>query len=145
MIDSINETEKFLNEFHEFSGKDLKNEIDVFNLIEAVFRVNNYQLLEDLSFSSKYCTGLYKILSQNSPEITEEYKKEITKSFTETIEQIKSKLSEIISLFSDFDRESFKIRYFELSQTSLNNLLSLIFDFNEIKLFLNSRKRSRDF
>jgi hypothetical protein len=142
MNDSVFETERFLNDFKKFSGKDLKNEIDVFNLIDSIFKTGNLQLLEDLAFSAKYCIGLYRILGQNKTEVSEDYKKEITQNFSEVIEQIKLKLNEIISQFSDFERESFKNRYFEMSQAGMNNLFSLISDFSEIKLFLNERKRS---
>lgn len=141
MINPKIETEKFLDEFKSFSNKELKNEIDVFNLIEAIYKKENFQLLEDVAFTSKYCIGLYKILGQNSTEVSEEYKKEITGNFTETIEKIKELFSVIISEFNEFERESFKSRYFEMTQSALSNLMSLINDFSEIKLFLNSKKR----
>lgn len=144
MADSIQQTEIFLEEFKEFSSKELKNELDVFNLIETIFRIDNFQLLEDLAFASKYCVGLYNILGQSQSDVSEDYKKEITKNFSETIEQIKSKLDEIISNFSEFDRQSFKTRFFEMSQSGMSNLFSLITDFSEIKLFLNQRKRIRE-
>lgn len=144
MGDSIQQTEIFLEEFKKFSSKELKNELDVFNLIETIFRSDNFQLLEDLAFASKYCVGLYNILGQSQPDLSEDYKKEITKSFSETIEKIKSKLDEIISNFSEFDRQSFKTRFFEMSQSGMSNLFSLIKDFSEIKLFLNQRKRMRE-
>ncbi|MGB9663708.1 MAG: hypothetical protein ACPL25_02145 [Ignavibacteria bacterium] len=134
-------TEKFLDEFRAFSDIELKNEIDIFNLIEAIFKKDKYQLLEDIAFTSKYCIGLYKILGQNSTEVTEEYKKDITENFTETIQKIKALLNEIISEFNEFEKESFKSRYFEMNQSSFSNLFSLINDFSEIKLFLNSKKR----
>jgi len=141
MINPKIETEKFLDEFKSFSNKELKNEIDVFNLIEAIYKKENFQLLEDVAFTSKYCIGLYKILGQSSTEVSEEYKKEITGNFTETIEKIKELFSVIISEFNEFERESFKSRYFEMTQSALSNLMSLINDFSEIKLFLNSKKR----
>ncbi|GIV45322.1 MAG: hypothetical protein KatS3mg036_0140 [Ignavibacterium sp.] len=141
MIDPGFEAEKFLDEFRAFSNKELTNEIDVFNLIEAVYKKDQFQLLEDIAFTSKYCSGLYKILGQNTTELSDEYKKEISDTFTETIVKIKELLNQIISEFTDFQRESFKSRYLEMTQSSLSNLLSLINDFSEIKLFLNSRKR----
>lgn len=144
MSESISKAELFLEQFKEFSEKELKNELDVFNLIETIFKVDNFQLLEDLAFSAKYCIGLFNILGQNKTEVSEDYKKEITNNFTEVIEQIKSKLSDLILHFSDFERESFKTRYLEMTQNSMNNLLSLITDFSEIKLFLNQRKRNQD-
>ncbi|MEJ5305651.1 MAG: hypothetical protein WHV63_06865 [Ignavibacteria bacterium] len=141
MIDPGFEAEKFLDEFRAFSNKELTNEIDVFNLIEAVYKKDQFQLLEDIAFTSKYCYGLYKILGQNTTELSDEYKKEISDTFTETIVKIKELLNQITSEFTDFQRESFKSRYLEMTQSSLSNLLSLINDFSEIKLFLNSRKR----
>ncbi len=144
MSNSISKAELFLEQFRQFSDKELKNELDVFNLIEVIFKIDNFQLLEDLAFSSKYCLGLFHILGQNKTDVSEDYKKEITKNFTEVIEQIKSQLNEIILHFSDFERESFKTRYFEMTQNSMNNLFSLITDFSEIKLFLNQRKRNQD-
>lgn len=143
MVNSIQQTEIFLESFKKFSNKELKNEIDVFNLIEAIFRIDNLQLLEDLAFTSKYCIGLYRILEENKTEVSKDYKKDIEKDFSETIEKIKSKLDEIIHNFSDFDRESFKTRYFEMNHSAISNLFSLITDFSEIKLFLNHRKRKK--
>ncbi|MCX8056064.1 MAG: hypothetical protein N3F03_00455 [Ignavibacteria bacterium] len=145
MSNSIRKTELFLEEFKTLTNKDLKNEIDVFNLIEVIYRLDNFQLLEDLAFLSKYCVGLYHILGQNKTEVSDDYKKEITKNFTEVIEQIKSKLNEIISHFSEFEKESFKTRYFEMTQSGMNNLFSIITDFSEIKLFLNQKKRTNQF
>lgn len=144
MSESISKAELFLEQFKEFSEKELKNELDVFNLIETIFKIDNFQLLEDLAFSSKYCIGLFNILGQNKTEVSEDYKKEITNNFIEVIEQIKYKLNDLIHHFSDFERESFKTRYLEMTQNSMNNLLSLITDFSEIKLFLNQRKRNQD-
>lgn len=144
MSGSTSRAELFLEQFKEFSEKDLKNELDVFNLIEVIFKIDNFQLLEDIAFASKYCMGLFNILGQNKTEVSEDYKKEITNNFTEVIEQIKSKLSDLILHFSDFERESFKTRYLEMTQNSMNNLFSLITDFSEIKLFLNQRKRNQD-
>lgn len=145
MTDSIQSTEKFLEEFRRFSVKDLKNEIDVYNLLESIFRIDNFQLLEDLAFASKYCAGLFHILAQNKTELSDDYKKEIEQSFSETVEQIKSKLEQIILYFPEFERESFKNRYFEMTHAGINNLISLVNDFSEIKIFLNHRKRKKEF
>ncbi len=41
MMDSIKQTEIFLEEFKNFSGKELKNEIDVFNLIETISKLED--------------------------------------------------------------------------------------------------------
>lgn len=144
MSNSITQAENFLNDYRRFSKVEISNELDVFNLIATIFRMENAQLLEDISFLAKYCTGLYKVLSQTNSEISEDYKKEMKKNFAEVIEQIKSKLDEITSGFNEFERESFRRRYFEMSQAGLNRLLTLINDFSGIKLFLNERKRTQN-
>lgn len=144
MTDSISQAENFLNDYKRFSKTEIKNEHAVFNLIETIFRLENIQLLEDISFSAKYCSGLLKILGQTEADVSEDYKKEMEKNFAEAVDQIKSKLNEIISGFNEFERESFKRRYFEMSQVGFNRLLSLINDFSEIKLFLNERKRTQN-
>ncbi len=144
MSDSITQAENFLNDYKRFSKTDIKNELDVFNLIETIFRLENTQLLEDISFSAKYCSGLLKILSQTEADVSDDYKKEMEKNLAEALDQIKSKLNEMISGFNEFERESFRRRFFEMSQASFNRLLSLINDFSGIKLFLNERKRTQN-
>lgn len=141
MSNSKLQAEKFIEDFKSFTSKEIANEIDVFNLLESIFRSERTQLLEDIAFTSKYCTGLINIIKKSSNEVNEEYKKEHEKNLSESIETLKQKFGEILEYFDPYERESFSARYLELSYSSLNKLFSLIRDLSEIKIYLNAKKR----
>jgi len=142
MLSSCTKAEIFINEFKSFSNKQLHNELDISRIIETIFKMDRFQLLEDIAFISKYCSGIYNLLQDRNPEVKEEYWKDLTQNFSESIETFKTKLKEVIHNFEEMEKLSFETRYFEMHHASFGKLLSLIEDFTELKLFLNARKRS---
>lgn len=141
MSNSKLQAEKFIEDFKNFTSKEITNEIDVFNLLESIFRSERTKLLEDIAFTSKYCTGLINIIEKSSNELSEEYKKELEKNLSESLETLKQKFGEILGYFDPYERESFSARYLELNYSSLSKLFSLIRDLSEIKIYLNAKKR----
>ncbi|MBM4176028.1 MAG: hypothetical protein FJ213_07635 [Ignavibacteria bacterium] len=131
----------FLDETETFIGKELTNGIEIQKILESIFKMGNNQLLEDLSFTSKYAIGLMSILNNFSNEVSEEYKSGIKKDFEEAVEKLKELIKNAISNFSSEEKASFEFRYLELTQTSFTKLISLIEDFSKIKLYLNSLKQ----
>ncbi|MCX8009749.1 MAG: hypothetical protein N3A61_01220 [Ignavibacteria bacterium] len=120
--------------------KDLNNEMDVLTLIEKSLEINP-QLLEDISFTSKYCIGLMTIIKDNSIEVKQDYKESIQQDFTEAVQKVKDILLVIISTLEPNTKKSFEECYLQLTQVSFAKLYSLIEDFAKIKIYLNSIKR----
>lgn len=120
--------------------KDLNNELDVLTLIEKSLKINP-QLLEDITFTSKYCMGLMSIIGDNAIEVKAGYKESIQKDLTEAVQKVKEILGVISTEFNPNQKKSFEESYLQLTQLSFSKLYSLIEDFAKIKIYLNSVKR----
>lgn len=114
---------------------------DLGRLIEMAYRNNKMDLLQDLSFQSKYSLGLLKIVQNRDNKIEEEYFSKVQNEFTKSIQKIKSSIESIISSESDFIKQIFNEKYFEMTQTSFSNLNKLCTDLGFVKLYFNDLKR----
>ncbi len=141
MADPKQKAIDFLDKTEIFIGKELANGIEIQKIIESIYKMGNNQLLEDVSFTSKFATGLISILNTSSNEVSEDYKAGIKKDFEEAVEKLKELFENAIPNYSSEERALFKVRFFDLTQTSFKNLISLIEDFSKIKLYLNSLKQ----
>jgi hypothetical protein len=141
MSNSAEKASELINSTIKYNGKELANELDVYKLVQTIFEMDQFQILEDLAFASKYSTGLFSVLRNNTVEVTEDYKSSIQSDFSEAVDKVREILNKVISKFSEQEKISFETRYLTMSQNSFSKLYSLIEDFAKIKIYLNSIKR----
>lgn len=133
----------FLDDVEKFSGKSLNRKDDLADIIEAYKSSNKFEDFENLSFTGKYVNGLFKVLanSTNIPEV--ENVDHIKKDLSENMEKVISQLKEITSNMNDMDKKFFEENYFQLSQSTMQNLQLLVEDLDSIKRYLNKIKRNK--
>lgn len=146
-------TQNIMLELNEFSGSKIKNISDVSILIEIAEVTKQDKLFYDIQFSAKYLNGLGKILQSNIAISTEknsngsgkapesaEAKEKIKEEFKKNIKKITGDLKKIIQESdTDFQKE-FESKYLALSQDSLRNLTTLIYDLSWLKKYYNSKR-----
>lgn len=132
----------FLDNVEEFFGKLLNKKSDFGLLIRLCDTEEKVKNFESLSFTGKYVNGLLRVL-QNSSKIPEvENVDQIKKDFAENMEKVISQLKDITSETNDADKQIFEENYFQLSQTTMQNLQQLVEDLDSIKKYLNYKKRN---
>ena len=134
----------FLDNVEEFSGKSLNKKSDLDILIKLCDTEEKVKNFESLSFTGKYVNGLLRVL-QNSSKIPEvENVDQIKKDFAENMEKVISQLKDITSETLEPDKKIFEENYFQLSQATLQNLQQLVEDLDNIKKYLNHKKRNNE-
>lgn len=149
-------------ELKEFSGDKLKNETDLTYLIEVSHSANKNKMFDDIIFTAKYINGLTKILQSNqtlSPnpqsnggkldadearlrngqarnKIKGEYKSQMKR----LAEQLKEYSESFPPQAEQGMREDFQKRFLAMTQESMANLTTLVYDLSWLKLFYNSKK-----
>lgn len=130
----------FLTEVEKFTGSILNKKEDLLVIINACKNSNKENIFEDLCFTGKYISGLFRVL-RNSTNLNEVKNiDQIKKDFSDNLEKLRSKLQEI-SLFTE-EKEQLEESYIQLSQNSLQNLQNLFEDLDSIKKYLNYIKRN---
>ncbi len=85
----------FLDEVEKFYNQSLKKKDHLNIIFNVCNKDNKLEKFENLSFTGKYVSGLFKVL-QNSPELPEvESVEHIKKDLSENIEKVTSLLKEI--------------------------------------------------
>lgn len=146
------ETQDIILELNEFSGGKLKNIPDLTYIIEISSIAGNEKLYNDLLFSAKYVNGLAKIL-QSSISVSssrngfsnsasdEEAKEKIKKEFHENIIRFTELLKELLKHADEGLRKELEKKYLSLTQESMLNLNTLIYDLSWLKKYNNSKRK----
>ena len=136
--------ENFVAEINNFSNNKLKRKDDLKIIIEICSKNEKSQLLEDLSFTSKYIRGLERVLKKGSmnPDISnlEQIKQDYMNNINKSVEQLK----EIISMTDPNIKNYFEETYLKLTQTGFKNLGELHEDLEWTKMYLNNQKRQNN-
>ena len=136
------DTLKMIEEVDELSKGRINFKEDLQRLIELSFLNRKMKNLEDLSFQAKYSQGLLKIIQNRDNKIEDEYFVKVQNEFMESIQKIKLNLENILSSSSEFIKQIFTEKYFQMTQQSLTNLNLLCNDLGFVKNYLNDLKRS---
>lgn len=115
---------------------------DLQRLVEISVEKGNIKNLEELSFQARYSQGLLAIVKNRDNKIDDDYFVRIQKEYMDSVLKIKSQIELILSGSSEFIRQVFTEKYFEMNQKSLANLNLLCNDLSFLKLYLNDLKRS---
>ena len=133
---------KLIDEIEEYSGNNLKRKEDLTTLIQLGYLNNQEGLIEDLSFTSKYIQGLFRVLQQASGNSEIQNINQIKNDLSGNLEKVKAIVGEILTNANESTREYFEANYLKMSQISLLNLTELMNDFEWTKKYLNRVKRT---
>ncbi|MDQ7815597.1 MAG: hypothetical protein RDU14_01065 [Melioribacteraceae bacterium] len=140
-MDFSEETLKIIAEVEELSRSRLNFKEDLQRLIELSILNQSMKNLEDLSFKAKYSQGLLKIIQNRDNKIEDEYFVKVQNEFMESVQKIKVNLETILSPSSEFIKQIFSEKYFQMTQQSLTNLNLLCNDLGFVKIYFNDLKR----
>lgn len=135
------EAKKFCNQVDEFSKGKIQKSEDLNRIVEVIFKEDNLEMLEELSFTAKYSQGLMTIFQTRSNDIEEDYFEKIKNEYAESIKKIRYNLEVVINQSSSFIQGIFKEKYLGMTHESMSNLKILIEDLSWIKMYLNDKKR----
>ena len=132
---------KFVESIEAFSDYKLKRKVELLRLYEEVQKNNDFRLFEDMVFNAKYIMGLLRVVksSANIPEIHNI--EQIKKDFSDNMEKIVEQLKTITRNSTVEMKEHFEDTYLKLSQEGFLNLSELLSDLEQVKKYLNEKKR----
>jgi hypothetical protein len=130
-----------VEEIDSFSGYQLKRKEDLLTLVNLGYSNDQKELIEDLSFTSKYVQGLFRILKKGSSNSEMQNIALIKRDISGNLEKIREKIEQLIINSDDKIKEYFRGNYLRLSQNSLLNLIELMNDLEWTKKYLNHLKR----
>lgn len=147
-------TKKTIEELYIYSGKKLKNVIELMVLIEIAAQSGKDKLFYDIQFSAKYLNGLGKILQSNvalttqkkpgsngeESQTADEAREKIMKEYKNNMVKFTNYLKDLLLDADEADRKEIEDKYLTLSRTSMVNLTTLIYDLSWLKRFLNSKR-----
>jgi hypothetical protein len=133
-------TKEFTASFIEFARGKVNNPEDLGRIIDLAFLNDNKPAFEEMAFHAKYLIGLMHIIQIKDSPMDDEYFKKVKAEYAEHIEKVKEKFAVIIEPGSDFVKEIFKKKYFELTHESLEHLNKLCEDLGRVKSYINDLK-----
>jgi len=135
-------SKNFLDDVEKFSGNRLNRKSELSIILEACNNDQKIEEFKNLSFTGKYVNGLFRVLrdSVKIPEV--ENINQIKKDLSENMEKVISQLKEITFNTNEISKKLFEETFFQLSQSSMQNLQQLVEDLDLIKKYLNHLKRN---
>ncbi len=135
-------TEILIQEIEVFSKNGLKRKEDLALLLFLGYSNDMRETVEDLSFTSKYVQGLFRVLEKASGNADVQNLGQIKADITVNLEKVKEMIKQLISKAEESDKRHFNESYLQLTQKSLFNLTELMSDLEWTKRYLNQVKRS---
>jgi len=144
---------KNINELYLFSGIELLKAVDKFSqqklknsdslhlLFDICILKDEFQLLEDLSFTAKYLNGLARVLINASGNSDYPNIESIKKDYSENILKAIDQLRKIIILTNEQAQKKFTVEFLDLTPEAFAKLKSLFDDLEWTKIYLNALKR----
>lgn len=132
-------TSKLLLEVSSCGNRPIINFFDVGLLIEYIGQPDN---LNELIFTSKFLTGLRKILG-NKVSLGNEPAENIRREFNDAIMKLRNLLEKFTSNLDLSQAQSFKQKYLLLNQQSVASFFSIAEDLSLYKEYLNRNKYHR--
>ncbi len=135
-------TEKLVEEIEAFSANELKRKEDLTKLLFLGYSNNMREVVEDLSFTSKYVQGLFRVLAKASENAEVQNIGHIKADISVNLEKVKERVEQLIANADKGDKKYFTETYLQMTQTSLFNLTELMSDLEWTKKYINRVKRS---
>jgi len=128
-------------EIDKFSGNHLKRKNDLLTLINLGYTGDRENLIDELSFTSKYIQGLFRVLQQSSSIPDVQNIDLIKRDISVNLGKVKDKIEQLIMESDEKTRQYFRENYLRMAQDSLVNLFELMNDLEWTKKYLNHLKR----
>lgn len=132
---------RLLEELEEFSGDQLKRKKDLSTLIQLGYTHGQDEIIEDLSFTSKYVQGLFRVLNRASGINDIQNIDLIKTDLSNSIGKVKKQIEQLLTNADDPTKSYFTDNYLQLSQNCMFNLSELMSDLEWTKKYLNRIKR----
>ncbi len=130
-MDIRQDISNFIERVDSFSQNRLQNKVDISILLQLSRDDGKEQVFEDLTFHAKYIYRLFSILKRTSPE-AEAYPK-LSAEFKDGVEKVNTLMRTLVKEASDDIKRPFMSKYFSMTHTSLENLISISYDLSWIK------------
>ncbi len=132
---------KLLKAVDKFSQQKIKNRDSLYLLFDICIVKDKLQLLEELSFTSKYLNGLARVLISASGNSDYPNIESIKKDYSENILKATDQLKKIIMLLDEQAQKIFTIEFLDLTPEAFAKLRTLFEDLEWTKKYLNALKR----
>lgn len=129
-------TKDIIDKINDSSDSFIKNNYEISILIEISFISDKLSIFRDLIFTSKYVTGLKKVLS--SSEISgNDFIDRTYNDFNLNLQKVYNLLKQIIDNEESNSVIFFEKKYFKMDQESLKNMIELTEDLSICKECMN--------
>ena len=134
------EVKKILTELDRLSNNRLYFRNDLEILVKITQQSGKYELLEEISFHSKFSNGLLKLIQRKDSVIEETFFLKASNEYKDGLQKVVKLLKDLLKEGNDFIRTIFKEKYLELNKQCLYNLNNLCSDLSYLKLYFNDLK-----
>lgn len=118
----------------------LSNQEDMERIISLAIKSNKIDNLLQMAFYGKFLNGLLGIVKRKEESINESVFNRYVEEYAQAFSKFKQNFQDIISEGSDFIKNIYQKKYFDLEKNCVSNLASLTKDFSYLKEFLNDSK-----
>lgn len=133
---------ELLKAIDKFSQQKIKNRDSLHLIFDICIVKDKLQLLEELSFTSKYLNGLARVLISASGNSEFQNIESIKKDYSENVLKAADQLKKIIALTDEHTQKKFTSEFLDLTVQAFAKLKTLIDDLEWTKMFLNALKRN---
>lgn len=125
------EISRFIDRVNSFSHNRLQNKEDISILYQISRDEGKEEVFEDLTFHAKYIFRVYGILKRTTPD-SDTYPK-LSAEFKEGVEKVSTLIRTLIKEAPDDVKQRFINKYFTMTHTGLDNLISVSYDLSWVK------------
>ncbi len=135
--------ESLVQDIEIFSGESLKRKEDLYTLLKLGYSNQQEDLIEELSFTSKYVQGLFRVLKQGSANPEVQNIEQIKNDISANLEKVKEIIEQLLENSAEQTKKYFRENYLQLSQNNMLNLTELMNDLEWLKKYSNQLKRKK--
>lgn len=133
---------ELLKAVDKFSQQKIKNRDALHLLFDICIAKDNLQLLEELSFTSKYLNGLARVLITAAGNSDYQNIDNIKKDYSDNILKATDQLKNIVALIDEQTQKKFRVEFLDLNSEAFAKLRTLFEDLEWTKKYLNALKRN---
>ncbi|HMU43615.1 MAG TPA: hypothetical protein PKA80_09960 [Ignavibacteriaceae bacterium] len=133
---------ELLKAVDKFSQQKIKNRDALHLLFDICIAKDKLQLLEELSFTSKYLNGLARVLITAAGNSDYQNIDNIKKDYSDNILKATDQLKNIVALIDEQTQKKFRVEFLDLNSEAFAKLRTLFEDLEWTKKYLNALKRN---
>ena len=133
---------ELLKAVDKFSQQKIKNRDALHLLFDICIAKDKLQLLEELSFTSKYLNGLARVLMTAAGNSDYQNIDNIKKDYSDNILKATDQLKNIVALIDEQTQKKFRVEFLDLNSEAFAKLRTLFEDLEWTKKYLNALKRN---